>query len=455
MNFIRLESNQFTHPEITVRKSNDLVSPFTGIIKRLESISLQPDDPQFYHYYSEIGDISRFTQLKCFTEHGGAAIDENSAIAKAVGEGIERYCGAFYCPDDFIRSSYRNMKEEAINPASFNLFSEKQYNEFSFPYVPFQEDTLTNWVYGFSLLKPRKILVPANFVYIPFEYPTVEETIVNPISTGLSCANTPEEALLSSINEVVERDAFIITWLNRLPMPRVQFDPDEFPLVQQCIDNFEKFNIECIINDITLDIPINVFMVTLISKYSGDDVPALAVATKAGLDLEHTLLGCIEEAAHTRIWARMLMREYLTGVSEDRDDYNYTDITDNRGHVLFYCNPDSVKNLDFLIKNKHIKKLKKESTRNNMGPLDQLKQSLDILHDRGFEIIGVDVTTPDIAEIGLHVIRVIIPGLHPLHLGYKNRCLGGKRLYEIPGKLGFTRGPVKEEDINPYPHPFP
>lgn len=456
MNFIRLEPVPFTPAAVTVNKSPELVSSRTGLIKRLEPIKLQADDPQLYHYYAEIGDISRFTGQSCFIEHGGAAFSDDAARGKAMGEAIERYCGAFYWQDRFIRAPYKDLEQEAVSPEKFILFSDNQYDSASFPYSRFTKETTVNWVEGFSLVAPRKILVPANFVYVPYQFPTHEEHIASPISTGLSCGNSPVEALLSSLMEVIERDAFIITWYNRLPQPRINFAAQEFPLINYYIEQLTKANIDVHIFDITLDIPIPVYMVILVSRFSGNDVPALVVATKASLDLEHGVIGCLEEAAHTRIWARMLMREHLDpALLQSGQSLSYAEIVDNRGHVLFYSQPDAVAHLNFLLKNEKSGELRKDGSVAAGSPLEQLKKATALLADKGFEVIGVDVTTPDIMELGFYVMRVIIPGLHPLHLGYGNRYLGGNRLYQISKDLGFTSAPTTEAGINPLPHPFP
>jgi ribosomal protein S12 methylthiotransferase accessory factor len=69
-------------------------------------------------------------------------------------------------------------------------------------------------------------------------------------------------------------------------------------------------------------------------------------------------------------------------------------------------------------------------------------------------VIACDLTTSDIAELGLHAVRIVIPGMHPLHMGHQNRCLGGRRLYDVPRTLGLRRITLRPPD-NPHPHPFP
>jgi ribosomal protein S12 methylthiotransferase accessory factor len=70
------------------------------------------------------------------------------------------------------------------------------------------------------------------------------------------------------------------------------------------------------------------------------------------------------------------------------------------------------------------------------------------------EAIACDLTTPDVARLGLRSVRVVVPGLHPLFMGHRNRALGGSRLYDVPARLG-ERGLAPGESDNPFPHPFP
>jgi ribosomal protein S12 methylthiotransferase accessory factor len=56
--------------------------------------------------------------------------------------------------------------------------------------------------------------------------------------------------------------------------------------------------------------------------------------------------------------------------------------------------------------------------------------------------------------MGFRVVKVVIPNLHPLYLDEKHPYLGGKRLYDVPVKLGFLKNPRKEDEFNKISHPF-
>jgi ribosomal protein S12 methylthiotransferase accessory factor len=73
----------------------------------------------------------------------------------------------------------------------------------------------------------------------------------------------------------------------------------------------------------------------------------------------------------------------------------------------------------------------------------------------GSSAYAVDVTAPDVAELGLSVIRVLAPELCALDTAHEARFLGSRRLYEAAAALGLGPGPLSEHDLNPDPHPFP
>jgi ribosomal protein S12 methylthiotransferase accessory factor len=67
----------------------------------------------------------------------------------------------------------------------------------------------------------------------------------------------------------------------------------------------------------------------------------------------------------------------------------------------------------------------------------------------------VDLTTPDVAPYGVHVVRTIATGLQPIHFGTGEERLGGRRIFETAARLGYANGIRTEADLNPCPHPLP
>jgi hypothetical protein len=49
---------------------------------------------------------------------------------------------------------------------------------------------------------------------------------------------------------------------------------------------------------------------------------------------------------------------------------------------------------------------------------------------------------------------VIVPGFQPIHFGWDEARLGGRRLYEVPHRLGLTAAPTSPQELNADPHPL-
>jgi ribosomal protein S12 methylthiotransferase accessory factor len=72
----------------------------------------------------------------------------------------------------------------------------------------------------------------------------------------------------------------------------------------------------------------------------------------------------------------------------------------------------------------------------------------------GLRVAYADLTLPDVAPYGIHAVRALVSELQPVHFGHDMTRLGGRRLFEVPQKLGFADHPRTEADLNPCPHPL-
>ena len=91
---------------------------------------------------------------------------------------------------------------------------------------------------------------------------------------------------------------------------------------------------------------------------------------------------------------------------------------------------------------------------------ERLEQLVARIGRAGSAAYAVDVTAPDIAAAGLHVIRAVAPGLCPLDAAHNARFLGSPRL-AAPCVSGPSETDILTcrahgiDDLNPLPHPFP
>ena len=64
-----------------------------------------------------------------------------------------------------------------------------------------------------------------------------------------------------------------------------------------------------------------------------------------------------------------------------------------------------------------------------------------------------DLTMADIVDFGMCVVRAIATGLQPMHFGFGQERLGGRRLYDVPKAMGYATEVRSETDLNLCPHP--
>jgi ribosomal protein S12 methylthiotransferase accessory factor len=428
-----------------------LVDPKVGLVREVQELPVDEDDPNFFHFLSTSCNAQRFTALRNFGNNGGVSSQRHVAVAKAVGEAVERYCSAIFRYADLPLASYDDLDEPATHPDGFALYTEEQHATGGIPWQPFRTDSPVSWARGVSLTSGGPMLVPAAMVYVPFHYlrDRAETPIVQPISTGLAAGASFTEAALSALCEVVERDAFTITWQARLAHPRI----DAATLPGSCRDLLARYaavGLEVKVMDITTDVGLPTMMT--IALGSAATSPAVAVAAATDPSAETALVKSLEELAHTRKYAKQLM-EYTPEIP-DEAEAGHPQVRDQRDHLRFYCPQAAREWIRFTWSSPERRDFAEVADYPESEPAATLGRLVRDLAALGLEVAACDLTSPDVAGLGLSVVRVVVPGMHPLFMGFSNRALGSRRLYSVPQRLGHP-GLEPGQPDNPYPHPFP
>jgi ribosomal protein S12 methylthiotransferase accessory factor len=71
------------------------------------------------------------------------------------------------------------------------------------------------------------------------------------------------------------------------------------------------------------------------------------------------------------------------------------------------------------------------------------------------ETLVVDLTPAALRRLGLAVVKVLVPGAHPLDRDPRWPHLGGRRMQEAPVMAGLRDAPLPVGLLNPLPHPLP
>ncbi|MDB5081967.1 MAG: hypothetical protein JWP00_3891 [Chloroflexi bacterium] len=428
---------------------DDLIDDRVGILREVHEVEREAGSPNFFHFMAQAGNTGAFTREKNFSTTGGASSVRDLAVAKAVGEAVERYCTAIYDLEELPLVPYAEASFPCVDPADFALYSAEQYRQPGFPWVPFEPATPVRWTPALDLATSQVCYVPAAMVYMPYQYyqGTGDAPIVQPISTGMACHCSPAEAAISAVCEVIERDAFLLTWQAGLAMPQIRVET----LDDANYDRVARFEAICrsvVLLNITMDAGVPTILA--VSRGHSAKEPALVFAAAADLNPEQAVRKSLEELVHTWRYSQQLAVKSARLV----DDPEFENVVDQVDHLNFWCDPAHNSQAEFIFKSDKRIDFDEMKNLSTGDPRQDLKLLVDKVQAVNHRVLVVDLTTPDVKQLGLHVCRAIIPGFQPLFMSYKLRALGGSRLWEIPQKLGY-KGVSRQTGDNPYPHPYP
>ncbi|EXX84781.1 bacteriocin biosynthesis protein SagD [Paenibacillus darwinianus] len=376
--------------------------------------------------------------------------------ATAILEGLERYCGMSpRGKRTVVRGSYRKLEKDALNPTRVGLHAQEQYDKPGFPFQPFDADRPLDWVWGYSFLQLRPILVPELLAYYSMG---CGSGFVYESSNGCALGGSLEEAVFYGILEVVERDAFLMTWYARLPLPQLDPHAAGDPELTLMLDRLQTVSgYETLLFNATMEhgIP-SIWAMAKNKKSRGVN---LVCAAGAHLDP----VRAVKSAVHELAGMLMTLGDKFEA---QRDEYarmldDPSRVRHMEDHSMLYALPQAEPRLGFLLEGSG--RRAPQTFREAFGPqskhadlTEDLKEWMEVFRRLGLEIIVVDQSTPETLRNGLYCVKVLIPGMLPMTFGHHlTRLAGLDRVLRVPAQLGFAEKPLKPEELNPHPHPFP
>lgn len=422
-----------------------LLSPYVGIARRLDEVLAHTADCGMASVACDIASDPRILGAAYGHVDGVSGVEPSrrDAVTAALGELAERY-SLCYVPAERILEGPAAALDGAVEPASFALFHETQYRRPGFPFVRFDGDVSVPWVDGWEVPCGRACLVPAELVFLADPVPDGGTRIAYATSSGAACGTTREGAIAAGLLELLERDAFMILWAGRLSLPLLDWSGnDELLELEQ--RHFARTGLRYAAVDLS---PFHgVPSVLGVVRAPDRDPPVLAVGAGTAATIERAWTNALSEAFACRAAARMLLARTEQATLAPAEVRSFDD------HVLWWARHPSpaAAFLDGSPERRHV------------AEIDALPGGadtrIDVLVDRiaaaGSAVYAVDATAPDIADLGLHVVKTLAPGLASLDVAHGGRFLGARRLTHAPAALGLLAEPLTLEQLNPDPHPFP
>lgn len=397
-------------------------------------IIVQPRENSRSYLYDYHAHIEVNGKEHPFGKGGGIDLDLKIAKLKATCEAIERYAGSVIPDQTYIKSSYNEMKNEAINPERLINFEASQYTK-TFPFSRFYPDTKFDWVKAFSTTENKDIFIPASAVFLGYNAIIPKKVRLFPTtSNGLALGISEKDAFRRGVYELIERDAALILWYTqRIPI-LVDLDSVSNPDLQLIRNKIldEGLNLNVCIS--TFDIPIP-STIAIISDKNG--YPAFSVGLGCDNDLEKAVFKATMEALMVRNTLELLPKDVRINIKR-------TGVRKFIDHTLYYSLPSREKAIKNLYSGRKLTVDEINSKFRFSKKYSDFNTLVNLFIRKKMEIIQHDLTTKLISDMGYSVVKTIIPELQPMDVSYKARFLGSKRLTHL----------VSSKETNLYPHPF-
>lgn len=405
------------------------------------------------HYH----DMPKFFMRRIFCDEvsgtGKSLTSEAAAMYAAVGEAIERR--VFGLPRSIWKTrQHRSRLFGRVFPEEllrlYYLAQRKHSSSSKQFHVP--SDAIRVWARGEDVLEQRSCWLPAQIVFWGgrVESPFMENfTITARTSSGCSCAPTKDEALVSGLLELIERDAFMISWMRKIPprnMPVASLLQSKHldGYLRSLIEDTIRYRFDLNITWLPTDFPVHVCCVVLRDPtFLG---PSVTIGARADFDPQKAIQHALLEALTTYIALRLRIDSGKAerGHQAKKAPINHWERLDWWGRA------DAYHDIDWFIHGKTSPLTSLSQPERVLDAQDKLSLLIQAIRAKQYHLYIYTAPDRAVQELGFWPVRTIVPELVPLHLG-NDAPLNHPRLQQPPPEFGLNN----PDQWNSVFHPFP
>lgn len=359
---------------------------------------------------------------------GGVGHDVDAAESAAVGEALERFAASHATLPVRLASNVASNGERVIRLTDCTLHSPAQRGDANFPHRrSYPDDEWSTPL--FDLRTNERSWVPAALVSLTDAYGALAT------SSGLAAAHSVITALLRATQELVERDAYMTTWMHQLGGREVATTPVGFGALGSAMRVFDltpRFS------------PHVVVMVTGSAPLSGQPRVSLGLACRASWSeaVDKAALECAQGIVFA---GHVLTRQrHLIGIHPSL-------VNGFDEHAVFYAANPSWWNAVPLHRHARAAGAPADAPCSGAGHERELHELVDALAGSGIGVYYRELSSADVRQVGLRVVRVVAPGLTPLHHDHRWPFLGGRAADVAQRYPDWS----KRQDGRSWPSPFP
>lgn len=361
------------------------------------------------------------------------------AERKAVAEGIEWFACSRADAHDLTTARLVELGGTAVDPRSMHAYLPDQFEHQRWVINPFDPDEQHVWRRVIDVKTGEDRFILAQAAYFPYS-PAVGRRYMFASSSGNAAHPNAESAFERALYELIERDAFMVTWLNRLRRPVVSWRtlPGD---VQRRLRTLVKLGFTARVVDITYDLGAVPLVVAHHPK-----LPYLTCAAAVGSDLRASLdraLMEVEGSVYCRFRDGSASRTMIP-----------KQVWQTYDHDLLYQQRSAIRLATFLLGDE-----RRPMTFTRFGR-ERGKQSFATMQAElrrlGYPVFRLNYTAGDtlLEQMPVVAVKAIVPGLVPMSFEYGLEPFALPRIVELPVVCGYSHHPVPAGLLNRFPHPY-
>ena len=381
------------------------------------------DKYKFYMYQCLSANTKKLFNISRDVSSGGLGVNEDKRIAmtSCLAEALERYCMS-YIPKNEINSCKKAELNTKYVFSEFSTYSDEQYDKFDNFLNPNLD--VIEWTKIYDIKDKKRFMYwPASLIYLPFD---INKVVAETTSTGMAAGFSIDECILSGLMELIERDSLMINFMQRLNPPEIDINTI-FGKNKKIIDSIRKdYNIK--IYKLYSDFNVPIYL-SIIYRIDNKKIH-YGIGACASLCSDYAINKSLKECLFTYFYSLNIMDVRQKDPDKIKTLYE---------HFLYYQGD----NFDKLLFNSKLIKYEKEKI--------SFDEVLINLKKNNINVYFKELTTDDIKDTGIKVVKVIAPSLIDLNKSHIYPRLGAKRFFEVPKKLGLEYS----DNLTAMPHPFP
>lgn len=415
------------------------VSPHIGMVKEIHETTVEPGLPRLVNVAASPSSTKPITGAQVNTRPGSCHFTRSQAWCAAVAETLERFSAAYAPPREITHGTAWDIGAAAVNPDLLRLYRTDPPAG-SGHHNPGWK-SIFGWCYGTALLDGAPRALPAQLIYLGYHLGRGEQRLGMFTSSGLCAERSLPAAVLGGLLEQIERDAILLTWRLKVQLPK--FDWQRDPAFSRIAKLMRGVRPELELMDASSFLGVPVVM-SVVRDPNATHPVGVVVGASAGLTVTEAAESAFREAFQTLLMASLISRGADGGADEVFDD-----------HVAAFVPQEGARKADFLTASADTIESGEVPSFAAANPLAALKTVTRQLAECEVEAIGFDLTTDDVAGLGIHVARAFCPQLVWLDVDFEKPFDGRPRLDAVAREFGRPLDADGRAVFNYEPHPLP